>query len=178
MREFLFLPLANYLPRIELLDRGRHILLRLAGMRIDGRCRVNAPLVVRPIGGARRVSIGRGTTLNTNVRFGVPVAEVRIGRDCLIGANVTFETVSHGLVFREGRGRGDSHAAIIVEDGAWVASGATITQGVTIGRGAVVAAGAVVTKDVAPWTLVGGIPARVLKDKLDAPERPAALSAA
>jgi acetyltransferase-like isoleucine patch superfamily enzyme len=52
---------------------------------------------------------------------------------------------------------------IVVEDDVWIGAGAIITDGVTIGHGAVVAAGAVVTSDVPPHTVVGGIPARVLK---------------
>lgn len=48
---------------------------------------------------------------------------------------------------------------------AWIATGATILQGVTIGEGAIVAAGAVVTKDVAPWTVVGGNPAKFIKKR-------------
>ncbi|GGC11224.1 hypothetical protein GCM10011494_32460 [Novosphingobium endophyticum] len=51
----------------------------------------------------------------------------------------------------------------MVEDHAWIGSGAIILPGVTIGRGAVVAAGAVVHRDVAPLTVVGGVPARFLR---------------
>jgi acetyltransferase-like isoleucine patch superfamily enzyme len=54
---------------------------------------------------------------------------------------------------------------ITVEDNVWIATGAMILPGVTIGEGAVVAAGAVVTKDVEPWTVVGGNPARFIKKR-------------
>jgi acetyltransferase-like isoleucine patch superfamily enzyme len=53
---------------------------------------------------------------------------------------------------------------ITVEDDVWIGAGAVITDGVTVGRGAVIAAGAVVTKDVPAHTVVGGIPARVIKE--------------
>jgi acetyltransferase-like isoleucine patch superfamily enzyme len=53
---------------------------------------------------------------------------------------------------------------IVVEDEVWIGSGAVITDGVRVGRGAVIAAGAVVTEDVAPHTVVGGVPARILRE--------------
>jgi acetyltransferase-like isoleucine patch superfamily enzyme len=53
---------------------------------------------------------------------------------------------------------------IVIEDDVWIGSGAVITDGVRVGQGAVVAAGAVVTKGVSPHTVVGGVPARVLKE--------------
>lgn len=59
--------------------------------------------------------------------------------------------------------QGITAEGIIIEDDVWIGSGAIITDGVRIGRGAVVAAGAVVTSDVAPHTVVGGVPARVIK---------------
>lgn len=49
----------------------------------------------------------------------------------------------------------------------WIGYGATVLSGISIGRGAIVAAGAVVTKDVAPYTIVGGNPARVLAERFD-----------
>jgi acetyltransferase-like isoleucine patch superfamily enzyme len=52
---------------------------------------------------------------------------------------------------------------IVIDDGAWIASRVTVLPGVTIGSGAIVAAGAVVAADVPPHTMVGGVPARVLR---------------
>lgn len=58
----------------------------------------------------------------------------------------------------------DSYVApIVIERNAWIAVGANIMPGVTIGEGAVVAAGSLVTKDVPPHTMVGGVPARIIK---------------
>ena len=55
---------------------------------------------------------------------------------------------------------------ITIKDNVWVATGAIVLPGVTIGEGAVVAAGSVVTKDVEPWTVVGGNPAKFIKKRV------------
>lgn len=169
MRELIFLTLANNLPRSRLSDRVRPVLYRCAGIRIVGRCSIWGPLVVRPLGGARNISIGEGTFLNTYIRFGVPQAPVTIGRNVQVGPNVGFETVSHGLVYRPGVGRGDIVRPIVIEDEVWIGAGAIVLGGVTVGRGAVVAAGAVVGHDVEPRTVVGGVPARLIKRIAEAP---------
>lgn len=89
---------------------------------------------------------------------------VFIGDRCQIGHNVVFATLNHGL--RPEERRTMTPASIVLGKNVWVGSNSTILQGVTIGDNAVVAAGAVVTKDVAPNTVVGGVPARHLKDIL------------
>lgn len=99
---------------------------------------------------------------------------LRIGSYCSIAQEVTFilnadhrtDTIST-FPFKvkvlgeslEGTSKGD----IIVDDDVWIGYRATILSGVHIGQGAVIAAGAVVTKDVPPYAIVGGVPARVIK---------------
>ena len=86
---------------------------------------------------------------------------VTLGDGCQIGHNVVFATLNHGL---EPADRGTTYPApIVLGRNVWVGSNATILQGVTIGDNAVVAAGAVVSRDVPANTIVGGVPARIIK---------------
>ena len=77
----------------------------------------------------------------------------------IIAVNHVFEDPHQPFV-----DQGITAEGIVIEDDVWLGAGAVITDGVRVGRGAVVAAGAVVTKDVPPHTVVGGVPARVLKE--------------
>jgi maltose O-acetyltransferase len=151
------------MPRHKFGDRLRAPLLRAAGVSIGAKTRIWGPLTIRPIGGARQISIGENSFLNTEIRFGVLQATVSIGNCVQVGPRVMFETVSHGLVYEPGQGRGTTSKDIIVEDEVWIGAGAIVQPGVRIGRGAVVAAGAVVVRDVAPDTVVGGVPARYIR---------------
>jgi len=89
-------------------------------------------------------------------------AGVRIGRDTMIGAHTVITSVGH-----------ESHrldepmrtqplvlAPIVIEDDVWIGAHCSILPGVTIGHGAIVGAGSVVTRDVAPYSIVTGVPAR------------------
>jgi maltose O-acetyltransferase len=135
-------------------------------MKISGRCTIWEGVTVRPIGGAKNIEIGKGSFINTGVRFGVPQDRVVIGENVQVGPRVMFETASHGLEYVPGKGRGTLSKPIMVEDEVWVGGGSIITQGVTLGRGSVVAAGAVVVNDVASYSVVGGVPARVLRENV------------
>ena len=126
-----------------------------------------------------------GAVLHVYNFRGLPHAGIRIGRDALVGEytvirgqggvtlgdrvytspHVQILAVNH--VFDDPKRpfveQGITARGIVVEDDVWIGAGAIITDGVRIGRGAVVAAGAVVTHDVAPHTVVGGTPARVIR---------------
>ncbi len=69
--------------------------------------------------------------------------------------------------------QGITAEGITIEDDVWIGAGAVVTDGVHIGQGAVVAAGAVVTRDVEPHTVVGGVPAKLIK-KIEADTEPPA----
>mgnify|MGYP006082127469 FL=1 len=162
LRKFIFLTLANNLPRFSVCDQFRAKLLAWAGMDIGRNVVVWGPVTIRPIGAAKNVVIGNSTFLNTETRFGCPEAKISIGNHVQIGPRVSFETVNHGLIYKPGIGRGSWTKPITIEDEVWVSAGATILQGVTIGRGAVITAGAIVNRDVAPYTIVGGVPAKFI----------------
>ncbi len=114
-------------------------------------------------GGEGFISIGDNVNMNNNVMINARgKGDIRIGKNVLIGPNVVIRSNNHSfertdIPIRE---QGIDYGEIIIEDDVWIAANAVILPNVRIGRGAVVAAGAVVTKDVAPFTIVGGVPAR------------------
>jgi maltose O-acetyltransferase len=85
-----------------------------------------------------------------------------IGDSVNLGSHVTIYTRQHDV---DSRDFAEVGGPVTVGDHAWISSHSIVLPGVTIGAGAVVAAGAVVTKDVSPYTLVGGNPARYIRDR-------------
>ena len=104
--------------------------------------------------------IGENVFINMGCKF-QDQGGIFIGDGSLIGHNVVLATLNHSE--DPAKRAGMNSAPIHIGKNVWIGSNATVLQGVTIGDGAIVAAGAVVTKDVAPMTVVGGVPAKFLK---------------
>ena len=108
----------------------------------------------------KNIHIGENVFINACCHF-QDHGGVTLGDGCQIGHNVVFATLNHGI---EPENRRFTYPApIVLGRNVWVGSNSTILQGVTIGDNSVVAAGAVVTRDVPADTIVGGVPARVIK---------------
>lgn len=138
-------------------DEVRGLLSELFGYRVPESLRVFPPFYTDF---GRNITVGRDVFINACCHF-QDHGGVTIGDGCQIGHNVVFATLNHGLSPED---RQNTYPApIVLGRNVWVGSNATILQGVTIGDNAVIAAGAVVTKDVEPATIVGGVPAKVIR---------------
>lgn len=111
----------------------------------------------------RRLRIGHDAVINVNCFFDLN-APIVIGNHAALGHEVMLITSSHQIGDKKHRAGQLRTAPITIGDGAWIGSRSTILPGITIGAGSIVASGSVVTKDVLPHTLVGGVPARVIRD--------------
>ena len=138
-------------------DEVRALLSRLFGYEIDPSVRVFPPFYTDF---GRNIAVGKGVFINACCHF-QDHGGVTLGDGCQIGHNVVFATLDHGIAPAERRTT--VPAPIVLGRNVWVGSNATILRGVTIGDNAVVAAGAVVAKDVEANTIVGGVPARLLR---------------
>lgn len=108
----------------------------------------------------QNITIGKNVFINSSCHF-QDQGGITIGDGSLIGHNVVLATLNHEM--SPARRQNLVPAPIVLGKNVWIGANATITSGVTIGDGAIVAAGAVVTKDVPAMTVVGGVPAKVIK---------------
>lgn len=121
------------------------------------------------------VEIGRGTFLGKSLL--VCAGRISIGNDVLISWGVTIvDHNSHSLKWVDRKkdlgdwrlGKKDWQqvvvSPVVIGDRAWIGFNAIVLKGVTIGEGAIIGAGSVVTQDVPPYTIVGGNPARVIRE--------------
>lgn len=109
----------------------------------------------------KNIHFGKNVFINAGCKF-QDQGGIYIGDGALIGHNVVMATLNHA---EDPSDRGYLiPGAITLGKDVWVGANATILAGVTIGDGAIIAAGAVVTKDVPENTIVGGVPAKIIKE--------------
>ena len=112
------------------------------------------------------IYIGDNFFANFGCFFSSDNAKIIIGNNCLVGPDVVLINTNHGISKKELiRLQKNISADIIIGNDVWIGSKSVILPGVTIGDGAVVAAGSIVNKDVAPYTIVGGVPAKLIKER-------------
>lgn len=139
-------------------DEVREYLSQLFGYPVPQSLRVFPPFYTDF---GKNILVGEDVFINACCHF-QDHGGIRIGDGCQIGHNVVFATLNHGFLPED---RQTTYPApIVLGKRVWIGSNSTILQGVTIGDNAIVGAGAVVTKDVAANTIVGGIPARFIKN--------------
>ena len=139
----------------------------------------NNTFLVKPLFDAKCVSVGKGSYGPINVEMSRHDFKLKIGSFCSIANEVTFILSSEHntnlistypfkvLTTKTAECEALSRGDIIVDDDVWIGYRATILSGVRIGQGAVIAAGAVVTKDVEPYQIVAGVPAKPIKFRFD-----------
>lgn len=111
------------------------------------------------------VQIGKSAYINHHTEIIAKKAKVIVGDNVLIGMNVLITTSNHGIK-RNNIPIGlqdETHSDVVVEKGVWIGAKSVILPGVRLGKGCVIGAGSVVTKDVEPYSIVGGVPASLIK---------------
>lgn len=118
------------------------------------------------------IKIGYATTLGYNNFFG---GNITIGKYCQIGADVAIHTTNHPIsymstyinsnLFNGELKKLKQTNTVIIGNDVWIGHNVIIVGNVTVGDGAILAAGAVITKDILPFSIVGGVPAKTIKKR-------------
>lgn len=158
--EFLQVALFS-LPRYPILNTLKATFLRIVGAKIGKRVIFYPGVWIAP---GRNLEIGDDVDLALDVLI-ISSGEVKIGSRVLIGYRTQIISANHDIPPKPLR-IFDSKAVagpISIADDVWIGGNCMIMPGVTIGEGAVVAGGSVVTKNVEPYSIVGGSPARLIR---------------
>jgi len=123
------------------------------------------------IKGVKNLSIGDNTIVSKGATIYCTDAPLTIGKNVGLGPNPTIVTGDHridviGKYLMDVKAEEklpENDLPVVIEDDVWTGANITILKGVTIGRGCVIAAGAVVTQSFPPYSIIGGVPAKLLK---------------
>lgn len=137
----------------------------------DGKITLGDHIAIWSVFERTKLLVHTGASLTVGSRSRINGAHISVKKAMVIGKNVRIGpyTLIMDSDFHDvyDRGRGGKAGEVHIGDDVWIASKVTILKGVKIGTGAIVCAGAVVTKDVAPFSMVGGVPARLIKYLFD-----------
>lgn len=122
---------------------------------------INSDVLIQ---GSGTLTIGKNSYVGSYSVIGVN-EKISIGANVMISQHVSIRDTDHvfNRVDIPMNQQGIMTSPIIIEDDVWIAHGVIITKGVVIGEGSIVAGGAVVTKDVPPYAIVAGVPAKIIK---------------
>ncbi|MEA5507281.1 acyltransferase [Halotia wernerae UHCC 0503] len=161
----------------DYIEMGKGVYL-FKGVRIDAKGHPN-----------NRVHLGNGVAIERNVDIGcmedtyIEISEeafigpdvciagpgnIKIGKRCMIAAHSGIYANHHNFTdpLKPIKYQGVTRKGIVIEDDCWLGHGVTVLDGVTIGQGSVIGAGAVVNKDIPPFSVAVGAPARVIKSRI------------
>ncbi|GGF27659.1 acyltransferase [Echinicola rosea] len=143
------------------------------GIQLGDNVTIGRFAMIRPTnnyGGA----IGEGLKVGSNSSIGHLCyigcsGYIEIGENVMMSPRVSIYSENHNFsrINLPMKDQGVSRSFVKIEDDCWIASNTIVLAGVTIGKGSVIAAGSVVTKDVPPYSIVGGNPAKIIKSRLD-----------
>ena len=113
------------------------------------------------------IQIGSRVSVNTNTCIGATGGKVSIGDDVLIAQNVVLRAADHAYkdASKPINQQGHVGGSITIEDNVWIGANVVVTKNVVLGEGSIVAAGAVVTKNVPPYAIVAGVPAKTISSR-------------
>lgn len=120
---------------------------------------------------AGHIKVGINTSIQDNCRL---YGDVTIGQGCLLAPNVyissgvhAFDCIPHLPIQLQEQQTSVTRLPIKIEDDCWIGINAVIMPGIEISKGSIIGAGAIVTKNVPPYSIVAGVPARVIKKRLE-----------
>lgn len=171
---FIYYCFARYIPNLPNVRTGEKC-RRFCCKRIFKKCGTNVNIETNAYFG-----LGDAITIGDNSGIGKRAyignigggGELTIGKNVMMAPDVIILTKSHSheridIPMCE---QGSYSSKVVIEDDVWIGIRSIIMPGVKIGKGSIIGAGAVVTKDVSPYTIVGGVPARIIKKRM--PKQP------
>lgn len=142
------------------------------GITIGDRVSIGRYALIRPTNFYGGGEIGEGLKIGNNSNIGTYAyigcsGYIEIGDNVMISPRVSIYSENHNfsefnLSMKE---QGVTREFVKIEDDCWIASNSVVLAGVTIGKGSIVSAGSIVTKDVPPYSIVGGVPAKIIRSR-------------